>query len=585
MVRSPILCCAVAASLLFAAAPAMVGQEAPPVAVPAAPAIEVDELMTLIGELQSQMNQLRGELDAEKTRSGALEEKVRALQSEVGKAVTREDVDGIGVAVKEVEGSLAAVKTSLDAQEETARAMEKLGADLEAQMAKAQAYRFGGTIRLRGVTFDNVWTMNDDLDYDNWEWYRMLTWLWFEAKPAEGLTAYVKLSNEFRYGDAEEANTLAAAGQRNAQYLYGNKQPYIENAYIDWKLPAAEDITLRLGRQNLMYGEGFVIFDGMPYIGSTGLSFDAIKATWKARPETSVDAFTGKFREGREAADDDEDLYGIYVTDTSFGKNKAEFYFLFRDKQAAEVYTMGDPGIANPARGQEIVTALLAGQAPPPFDDTNSMVDPEQKTYTLGTRWSGPITEALSYAGEIAGQTGKFKDGDGNDDRQGYAGYLRGTYALKDIAWKPAPYLAYAHYSGDDPDTDKYEGWDSLYADWPKYSELLIYTLYDPFFPLKRGNDPDVGSWTNMQLLRPGLTVAPTAKAKVDVSYSYILANEETGPGGGDKRGDLVQAILSYNFTEMLSGHLWGEWFSPGDYYLADADDAYFARWQILLNF
>ncbi|MBZ0304627.1 MAG: hypothetical protein K8I82_01040, partial [Anaerolineae bacterium] len=129
-----------------------------------------------------------------------------------------------------------------------------------------------------------------------------------------------------------------------------------------------------------------------------------------------------------------------------------------------------------------------------------------------------------------------------------------------------------------------YEGWDDFYGEWPKYSELYVYSLYDGF---KRGtgaNDPDIGLWANMYIPELSLTLSPIDKLTQNFRYLYFLAEEKTGPGGDSERGHNVQSLTNYVFTPNLSGHLLLEYFFPGDYYL-DAADAYYGRIQLMYTF
>ncbi len=578
---------------LTAAMPRGLAQEAAP--APAAPAetaavkapaaADVDALRETLLDMQTQMERLRTELQTERGRTRELEQSLKALQERLQQVPTSEEIEKVKSAVQDVRGEVGNVQASLEKQQVSVQGAEQIASMVQKQMEEATAYRFGGSIRLRGAQFGNVWTFNDDFDYDEWKWYRLRTWIWFDAQVSETLKGHVTLANEYRYGDAREEDTLAAAAARNAQMVYGNKQVFIENAYIDWKFDSPQPISLRLGRQPLVYGEGFVILDGMPFIGSTGLAFDALKATWKPRDDTSVDFFTAKTAEGAEKYHDDEDLYGIYVTNKTLEKHTAEFYLLYKDKNRQEVYGAPDPGLDDPARGQAIVSALLQGTPPPGWVPSSTLVDPEMETWVLGTRWSGSVTEQLSYAAEVAGQGGTVKFPEGDKDRKAWAGYVKGSYSFQDVPLDPVARLAAIYYSGDDPDSGDYEGWDSMYGDWPKYSELYIYQLYDPFFILKQGNDPDLGTWSNMSMFEAGVDLKPSKKDGIAVNYYYILANEDTGPGDGDTRGNFVQVVWKHRFTPNLSGHLWGEYFDPGDYYRSDADPAWFGRWTMQLDF
>ena len=61
--------------------------------------------------------------------------------------------------------------------------------------------------------------------------------------------------------------------------------------------------------------------------------------------------------------------------------------------------------------------------------------------------------------------------------------------------------------------------------------------------------------------------------------------DKATGSGTGKDRGQNPQLVVKYAFNDWLSGHLWGEYFIPGDYYAEDRDNAIFARWQLMLTF
>lgn len=143
--------------------------------------------------------------------------------------------------------------------------------------------------------------------------------------------------------------------------------------------------------------------------------------------------------------------------------------------------------------------------------------------------------------------------------------------------------------SGDNPNTPEYEGWDDFYGEWPKLSELYVYSLYDGFKPFtRRGTttmDPDVGLWSNMIIPELMITVKPTDRLTQSVRYLYYLADRSTGPGDGNERGHNFQLITNYTFTKNLTGNVIVEWFEPGDYYQDDADGAMYARYQFIYTF
>jgi hypothetical protein len=309
-------------------------------------------------------------------------------------------------------------------------------------------------------------------------------------------------------------------------------------------------------------------------VGSLVIGFDGGKATWDITEDAKLDLFAMKIEEKRKELADDEDLYGAYLTlNNVFENHKLETYVLHRNKNGEDDYG-----------------------ASTPFPD-DVWLDPALNTTALGARMSGAFLDdqSLTYAAEGVFQFGELEDVNGfyfpaasagqDIDREAYGGYLWGKYTFVDSDWKPYVKLQGVYLSGDDPGSDDYEGFDSFYGEWPQYSEGYIYQVYDPFAPLKGGVDGDLGSWTNMMIARAEVGAKPTEQASVLLAYQHLWADEETGLGDGDERGDMVIGILTYNFNKYLSGHLLGEYFWPDDYYPDDTDDSFFARYQLMLQF
>ncbi len=52
---------------------------------------------------------------------------------------------------------------------------------------------------------------------------------------------------------------------------------FLDNAYIEARNMFNLPVDLTLGRQNLIYGSGFVILDGQSQFASTSIYFDGVK--------------------------------------------------------------------------------------------------------------------------------------------------------------------------------------------------------------------------------------------------------------------------------------------------------------------
>ena len=88
-----------------------------------------------------------------------------------------------------------------------------------------------------------------------------------------------------------------------------------------------------------------------------------------------------------------------------------------------------------------------------------------------------------------------------------------------------------------------------------------------------------------MQIAELRLACTPSEKTSANIYLQHYWANEETGLGDGDDRGDLLGVLYEYALTQDVSTHLLFEWFNPDDFYQDDADEAYFARWNMLVKF
>ncbi len=414
---------------------------------------------------------------------------------------------------------------------------------------KSDLFQVGGDIRIREAGFNNIITWDSENKSDQQHFWRMRSRLYFQLAPIEQITAYTRLTNEWRY----------YAKPKNRVHPLRD-EVILDNAYLSFQGFADIPLSLRVGRQDLMYGEGFLILDGTPLDGSRTSCSDAVKLTLDL-DQTQID-FLAIWNTGRQWFSVNKNseplsasgppgrldsqtvgLFGAYLTDTGLiERQKIEAYYLLK-------------------RG------LVNDYAPEKW--------PDHTINILGGRLSGLLTDRISYGAEATLQVGDY----GDHSMTAFGGYGRGTYTLTDLDCRPAFSLEYVYLSGDDPDERKYGGWDPVLARWPKWSELYVYSQVP---------EKDVAYWTNTQIYRAKLSLAPIERLTVDLVYQYLRANE-AGPGTpafgtGKDRGQNPQFVLRYDFNDWLFGHLLGEYFIPGNFYSGD-DNSFFARWQILARF
>ncbi len=418
----------------------------------------------------------------------------------------------------------------------------------------------GGDFRVQGLATRNVTDLEDDIympedvDMDSSEFLRHRTRLWVDVDLWDDVKAYVRLAAEPTWGKPDKPDDRV-----NIDNLI-----VIDNSYIQLSELFDTPISLRLGRQDLAYGEGFLVKEGTPADESRTFYFDAIRITIDLGENTTADIFAAKISENWKqdvssgVSRDDEDLYGVYLTNRSLEDHHIELYGLHREQEVTWWYL--------------------------------DFFKPTQNTTAIGARLSGKLIESLSYGAEYTQQFGKYNE-DGtapawveeDADRDAWGWYGHASYQ-PDLAWKPLIKLGCYMTSGDDQGTSgTYEQWDSFYSEWPKYSELYFYTNSDLFsYP---NINTEEGTWGNMLIFKGKVSLEPVEDLTITSRTCIFRANEENGPGDGKNRGINPQLLIEYKLTDNVFTHLLGEYFLPGDYYAEESDNAYFIRSQLYARF
>lgn len=411
---------------------------------------------------------------------------------------------------------------------------------------EAPRLRWGFVERIRQAYILNGIDLESDIDDDR-NYIRVRSQLWASFRPVDGVELYAKINNEHRHWMKPDID-------------FDIDEFIFENLYLKLERIGGSPVSVIVGRQNIMLGEGFVLLDGGPLDGSRTAYMNAFRMIVE-NDERSLelhlisdphrDEYLPRVNSKQKPLIEwDETGAGIYFTEKKLSTLKLETYYEFkREKQEDDLI-------------------------------------PETTLHTFGVRVSGSPLERLGIAAELAAQAGER----GENDRRGLGGYVHATYSV------PAPlepkFTAGAVYlSGDDPTTADYEGWDPLYSRWPKWSELYIYTLI---------RESGVAYWTNMIAPYVGLDLKPHERLAL-VARGYLLSAPETSPrvwdeglgtwtplpmfGDGTRRGTLFSARLKWSFTKYLTGHLLWEGFDPGSYYRDGADTAHFLRWEVMFRY
>lgn len=325
---------------------------------------------------------------------------------------------------------------------------------------------------------------------------------------------------------------------------------------------------LTLGRQDIVFGDGWLVSDGTPLDGPRTTYFDAVRATIDLKKIKSTldliyidqtsspdDRLSPIFSKGKPLMEQDEHGAILNLSIKSIEHTQIDPYFIYKHDKA--VLSSGDNG----------------------------------DVYTIGSRFDHDFNNNIYSHLECAYQFGNrmnevmFPHKESNLSAFGLNSRL--TLSFHDLL-NSKVWLGYAVLSGNDAKDTHNHQFDPLWGRWAQYSEL---------FP----NDLDRPSdRSNLHRINLGYQAEPTYRMQVQANYYTILAyaNRNSGnPGFSDNgklKGHLFTALLKYQYSRFWSGLLLGEYFIPGNYYEIPSDGgpletrndpATFLRTQIVFTF
>ena len=363
--------------------------------------------------------------------------------------------------------------------------------------------KVSGDITARGF-FRSDYDLDDAAD-DNQQFMTLTTRVRVDADLTDNVAATVRLLNERDWGSAIE-----------------NSEMKLDLAYITLKEMLYEPLTLKIGRQELAFGNKLIIGDSD---GNGGLyssiaaadysawkAFDAIRATLDYDPLV-VDIVYAKAEEGEVEYQDDLDLYGINLNYTFADYDAdADLYFFARH----------DSPLAQP-------------------DDC----------YVIGVRGALCPVENLDIEAELAYQFGEVGTaGSGSQtERDALAVQLSGAY-LFDTTYEPKLGIGYTLLTGDDSSSSDLEAWDPMFED-QVLGEIANAGV--------AGYDAN----TNINALSLSLGLSPSETVGVKLDYYHFWLDEK-GSLSDDEFGDEVDLLITYDYTEDVQFSLLGAMFMPG---------------------
>ncbi|MGE5295175.1 MAG: alginate export family protein [Solirubrobacterales bacterium] len=433
--------------------------------------------------------------------------------------------------------------------------------------------------RFRIEAGENWDTLNDESSTHQWWYERYRTRWWTKSVLSDDVSVNTRLTWEFRTYDEPHAQPIAATDE----FEKYDRNMVWDEALFDWfnvniKNIGGMPLTATVGRQDIMEGVGWLVMDGTPLDGSRTVYFEAARFTYDwADTSNKIDliyvsqaAESDRWLEpicdkDRAVTEQDENGAILYLTNTALKPTQLEAFFIYRND--------------NPIDEQTTLTNIA------PFWGTKAEI------FTFGGAISGTPAEHWKYRAEAALQTGTqydrshtppFAIGD-EHDIDAYGALTNLEYLFKDTH-ENSVHVGYEYASGDDPESDDVEQFNLLWGEWPRWSELLIYTWTD---------ETEVANTTNLHRANIGHRINLNKQWTLSTDYHALWADEpgqpwKTGANGINVsddhkfRGSLVTAWLRYKFNPQLYGHFLAEYFMPGAYYVdPSGDDATFFRFNL----
>ena len=366
-------------------------------------------------------------------------------------------------------------------------------------VAELQNVEVGGKLRIRG----NYYRMDDFGATSSVEQRTMLN---VKADFTNDVSTFIEFDSYNNWGQGFRSDYLTGIDTR------GGSDVNLYQAYINVKNLWGTPLSLRVGRQELVFGSEWLLGnnDGNAYF--TGLSYDAIRLTF-ANDMFKADAFAAKLAETyQNFGKGDTDLYGVYGSYIGIEDVTIDAYWLF----------------------------LVDNR----FQDTTGITT---DFHTFGLRGAGTLSgfdfdvEAAYQMGNIDGIPGACPLGFGDDadvDYDGFGANVVLGYTF-DMAWQPRVYGKFAFLDGGQRDNDC---WSNDYT--MPFNRLFSDVDYSLFLD----NNSNL---TNLMFYSLGVQVMPTECVSLQLMGAYLDTEESYGDEGD--LGWEVGVSGTYNYSEDLA--------------------------------
>ncbi len=412
-----------------------------------------------------------------------------------------------------------------------------------------------------------------------------------KADFTDSVSAFIEFDSYDVWGENFRSNYLTGVDSRGAANIS------LYQAYIDVKDMFGQPLELRVGRQEMKFGSGWLVAPNDTAALFYGTSFDGIRLTY-ATDQFSVDGFATKLADNSPIEQDgDVDFYGIYASYKGIENVTLDAYWMYlRDARSLhDVDAFGLPIASN-------------------YDPTN--------LHTIGLRGNGTIG-GFDFEAEVAYQFGSADAvgstfagagvyspyGPTNANFDNFGANLELGYTF-DINWKPRVFIGGAYLGGEDNRGVSYGEWLGALHNpyWRANSSVSFNRLFSSWEYSEFVENTDL---SNAWILRTGVSFYPVEALKVAVLLSHYESLEDYAApldayrsyltkNNSSNLGTEAEIIATYNYSADLSfevgySHLFvGDGLREGNFNAGnglifnggtDGDDADFVYFETKLAF
>lgn len=461
--------------------------------------------------------------------------------------------------------------------------------------ADLQNVKVGGSLRIRGSWYSSEATGTVALFEESGNslgFVEQRTRLNVTADFTNDVTAFIELDSYDIWGEDFRSDYITGVDGR----AVSNDDVEIYQAYIEMRESFGLPVTVRIGRQEILLGNEWLVGNNDTASFFRGLSFDGITARYDAETWNATAFWTKVFENSPVEEDGDIDFYGVYLSYIGIEDWTFDGYWLYlRDGRGKGVGLPFPNDTSNAGLFPSLGGARVSGRIGDAIESVFNVDQYEDTSniHTFGLRGSGNWG-GFDFSGEVAYQTGDAANAanfqfntDGTQRLTGPAALpiignfpvFGGPYAEDDAeydaigadiqigytfdtSYRPRVWVGAAYFEGEDNREETFShylrslfpfyvrdasiGFNRLFSD-AEYSEFLANT-----------------DMSNVIIFRGGASIEPSESTKLSAVVSYFMSDQETYTNGiwgvpffsyehDDTIGLEAGLYLTYDYSDDLS--------------------------------